>query len=252
MMNDLPESSAPVTAVEPVSAPEFPPATESAEPGTPAADNAAKKRVSPHSIVAKFIEAWPQAFFKDPRAVKPLAIGILKQMLANRPAALDGLNSHAIRAGIKFYTSRLSYHYGVRHNSHRIDLLGEPAEAIDDAARAHAEAQIAAITAARAANRPAPAEDSADEAPAPARRPRRAPRRTPVEAQTPAAEPAAEADNRPAKPKRPRQKPRPPRTDDARPSTPPAAAAASNEPGTAELSMAEKLARLAQHFGKPG
>lgn len=270
MMNDIPEPTAQPTAVESppaaVSAPSSDLATdeqnlttEAATPPTDAADSAnetpAKKRVAPHAIVAQFIAAWPQAFFSEPRAVKPLAIGILKQMLANRPAALDGLNSHAIRAGIKFYTSRLSYHYGVRHNAHRIDLAGEPAEAIDEAARTHAEAQIAAITAARAANRPAPVpvEDSSEEAAAAApRRPRRAPKRAATEgvATDEAAQPVT--DREAAATAKPRRKthPRPARAGDTRPpraESPPTAA-----PADEGLSMAEKLARLAQHFGKPG
>ncbi|HQT42714.1 MAG TPA: ProQ/FINO family protein, partial [Halothiobacillus sp.] len=72
-----------------------------------------KKRISPQAVVTQLMAAWPQAFFTEPRAVKPLAIGTLQQILANRPAELEGLNSQAIRSGIKFYTSRLSYHYGI-------------------------------------------------------------------------------------------------------------------------------------------
>ena len=215
-MNDTPEPTAPVAAATDTPANPLPHAAET-EGTAPANSDGAppattKKRLAPQAIVAQFIAAWPQAFFSEPRAVKPLAIGILKQMLANRPAELDGLNSHTIRAGIKFYTSRLSYHYGVRHNSHRINLAGEPAEAIDDAARAHAEAQIAAITAARAANRPAPVvvEGNADELPAVERRPRRPARRAPNAARATAGE--ATADSSPdatVKPRARRPKPRP-------------------------------------------
>ncbi|MBD3817013.1 MAG: ProQ/FinO family protein, partial [Halothiobacillus sp.] len=108
-------------------------------------DKPAKKRVPPQEVIARLVAAWPSAFFAEPRAVKPLTIGVLQQILANRPAELDGLNSHAIRTGIKFYTSRLSYHYGMVHNTHRITLAGEPAEEVDDKAREFAKAQIVAI-----------------------------------------------------------------------------------------------------------
>lgn len=266
---DLPAAEAAAGAPDEVNSGEVSSAETTAD--TSHSPASTKKRVAPQAIVAQFIAAWPLAFFNDPRAVKPLAIGILKHMLANRPAELDGLNSHAIRAGIKFYTSRLSYHYGVRHNAHRIDLAGEPAEAIDDAARAHAEAQIAAITAARAAKRPAPVangtettDDEAQTSAPPARRPRR------TRAQHPARPPSAEGSADRAQNTNPpdgsastakaHRKPRPERERGERSAERTARSSTKHpvarpEPTVAPddgLTMAEKLARLAQHFGKPG
>lgn len=233
---------------------------ESAESEQPTAeqkgDQSAKKRVPPQEVIARLIAAWPQAFFSEPRAVKPLTIGVLQQILANRPAEFEGLNSHTIRTGIKFYTSRLSYHYGIVHNTHRITLAGEPAEEVDDKAREYAKAQIVAIKQQRAARQAAqnptdtPAEAEAgrgvteDKKPARAKPPRQS-RLADGADRTGRVEQAGESsDSRPRRPRR--DQARPPRA--AKPS------AASNQgaaPAAENLSMEEKLARLAQHFGKP-
>lgn len=230
----------------------------------------AKKRVPPQAVVARLAEAWPQAFFHEPRSVKPLAIGTLQQILANRPDALDGLNSQAIRTGIKFYTSRLSYHYGMVNNTHRITLSGEAVDEVDDKAREYAKAQIVAIqqqrAAQRAAQNPASAEEGAagDDAASAPRRPSRSKRAAPKRAQpqttesteTPsgsegvsgaASENSGKA-HRPARSNTDRsrsgRRPRPP----ADTSTHQSSGTAGAEPA---LSLEEKLARLAAHFGKP-
>lgn len=219
------------------------------------ANKPAKKRVPPQEVIARLVAAWPQAFFSEPRSVKPLTIGVLQQILANRPTELDGLNSHAIRSGIKFYTSRLSYHYGMVHNTHRITLAGEPAEEVDDKAREFAKAQIIAIKeqraarqdANRAADNPAGGQDADD-----ATEGKKPPRTKRF--RKPRAEDGAEAKVRDEnaanpvgqKPRRPRREKPPRRADNASASGTEAASPAEN------LSMEEKLARLAQHFGKSG
>lgn len=239
---------------------------------------AAKKRIPPQAVVAQLIAAWPQAFFADPRAVKPLAIGTLQQILANRPAELEGFNSHAIRTGIKFYTSRLSYHYGMVHNTHRITLAGEPADEVDDKAREFAKTQIVAIQQQRVARRAAQnaATDVAEGEPAPVgdepkprRRFRRAePNREAVgsaEASGGVGVDAAPAAPRRAAPESSRtppapSRPRAPRRDQRLAPTAPSGNIAARTPGEASapaaasrenLTLEEKLARLAQHFGKP-
>ncbi|WP_298218774.1 ProQ/FinO family protein [Halothiobacillus sp.] len=228
-------------------------------------DKPAKKRVPPQEVIARLVAAWPSAFFAEPRSVKPLTIGVLQQILANRPAELDGLNSHAIRTGIKFYTSRLSYHYGMVHNTHRITLAGEPAEEVDDKAREFAKAQIVAIKQQRearqkasqeenkAAQNPADAasgEQSTDESTEGKKPPRAKQARKPrpatgSEGKGRDADAGASSGQRPRRPRR--DQARPPRSD--KPVAPGTQAAA---PATENLSMEEKLARLAQHFGKPG
>lgn len=239
---------------------------------------AAKKRIPPQAVVAQLIAAWPLAFFNDPRAVKPLAIGTLQQILANRPAALEGFNSHAIRTGIKFYTSRLSYHYGMVNNTHRITLAGEAADEVDDKAREFAKTQIIAIQQQRAARRAAqnPPVDSADvaaESSDSGERPSRRPPRRRRAAQQPseagagsaagAAVPAGDHAARPDRSEsartgqpRPDQRashPRPDRRQSAKPTAnQPAKQSIAAEPARSEqLTLEEKLARLAQHFGKP-
>ncbi|KTG17126.1 MULTISPECIES: ProQ/FinO family protein [unclassified Guyparkeria] len=149
------DSAAPATpAAEETAKSAEPAATPSADEGDKGASHQAKKpRVHPRDAVKQFEAAWPEAFSTNPKQVKPLAIGILQQILAERPPELDGLNSKAIRAAMKFYTSRLSYHFAMKDAEHRVDLKGEPAEPIDDKARSHAEEQIKAIHAQRDAKR---------------------------------------------------------------------------------------------------
>jgi ProP effector len=127
-------------------------AAENAAPEATASQEGAKAkpRVHPKDVVARFATAWPEAFSTDPKAVKPLTVGVLKQILANRPAELDGLNSQAIRAGMKYYASRMAYHIAVLNHSHRVDLAGEQAEEITDDMRTHAQEQLDAIKALRA------------------------------------------------------------------------------------------------------
>jgi ProP effector len=255
---------------------------EGSAPDESADDTAgsAKKRIPPQAVVAQLIAAWPLAFFNDPRAVKPLAIGTLQQILANRPAALEGFNSHAIRTGLKFYTSRLSYHYGMVHNTHRITLAGEAADEVDDKAREFAKTQIAAILQQRAARRAAqnPPADAPEGDPVraadeqkPRRRFRRAqPNREAVVSaegsRAPVADAATDAPRRaspesprtasPSRPRAPRRDQRPAQTvpagdAPARPPRPQSAATPSAPMAQENLTLEEKLARLAQHFGKP-
>jgi len=220
------------------------------------ADKPAKKRVPPQEVIARLVAAWPLAFFSEPRSVKPLTIGVLQQILADRPAGLEGLNSHAIRTGIKFYTSRLSYHYGMVHNTHRITLAGETAEEVDDKAREFAKTQIVAIKqqreARQATQNPSDAvsgEQTADDSAEGKKPPRAKPARKPrpasgVEGKGRDGDAGAPSGRRPRRPRR--DQARPPRADM------PAALGTQAAPATENLSMEEKLSRLAQHFGKSG
>lgn len=244
-------AEADVTAEAPVDAV----ADESNADSEQKVEKSAKKRVPPQEVVARLVAAWPLAFFSDPRSVKPLAIGVLQQILAARPAELEGLNSHAIRTGIKFYTSRLSYHYGMVHNTHRITLAGESAEEVDDKAREFAKAQILAIKQQREARHAAqnPPGDTVGEAggdeSAEGKKPPRAKQgRKPRPA--PRGEGKARGESTDGSPSA--QRPRRPRRDQLRPprAEKRAATEAPAASSTENLSMEEKLARLAQHFGK--
>lgn len=219
--------------------------TEQGEPGEPGepgkAQQPKKPRVHPREAIKRFEAAWPEAFSSDPRQVKPLAIGILQQILADRPAELDGLNSRAIRAAMKFYTSRLSYHIAMKNAEHRVDLKGEPAEPVDDKARAHAEEQIKAIHAARDAKRAEQGETQDSEEKRP-RRPRKpaakGPRKAAKGGQGDKAKSGQEGSKR-------RTDRRPNRSGSPRQSEQP-------DPALKNLSMEEKLDRLAQRFGQDG
>lgn len=224
---------------------------------TQQADQPAKKRVRPQEVISRLIAAWPLAFFSEPRSVKPLAIGVLQQILSDRPAALDGLNSQAIRSGLKFYTSRLSYHYGMVHNTHRITLTGEPADEVDDKAREYARAQIVAIKQLRDARQAAqnpPAtegeEQGTDDASQGKRQPRakqgRKPRAARGAERVKRDENTGEPSGRQSRRSR-RDQPRTPRADKLE-----IVGSQADGQKAENLSMEEKLARLAQHFGKSG
>ena len=201
------------------------------------ARQAKKPRVHPRDAVKQFAAAWPEAFSTDPKAVKPLAIGILQQILAERPPELDGLNSKAIRAAMKFYTSRLSYHFAMKNAEHRVDLKGEPAEPIDDKAREHAEEQIKAIHAQRDAKRAEQGEEEAGE-----EKPRR-----PRKGQ---GKPAGARKGGKSAPRGEGTK----RRGDGRPgkSTGGKRKEQEADPALKNMSMEEKLDRLAQRFGQDG
>ncbi|MHB9022301.1 MAG: ProQ/FinO family protein [Halothiobacillus sp.] len=245
-----------------------------------------KKRIPPQAVVSQLVAAWPQAFFTEPRAVKPLAIGTLQQILANRPAELEGLNSQAIRSGIKFYTSRLSYHYGIVHNSHRITLAGEQADEVDEKAREFAKTQILAIGQQRAERRaaqnppPVEGESLAGQGPDNAERkprafPGRRAKRSAPEAHASSAPASAQrselgAEANPSAPRRdrpeggrpnnaanatrnrPARRDQPKATEGANAPRSDTRSARAPEPVVENLSLEEKLARLAQHFGKSG
>lgn len=208
----------------------------------PAQQDKKKPRVHPRDAIQQFAAAWPEAFSTDPKAVKPLAIGILQQILAERPPELDGLNSRAIRTAMKFYTSRLSYHFAMKDAEHRVDLKGEPAEPVDDKARAHSEEQIKAIHAQRDAKRAAqagkesgkePGKEAGDENKP--RRPRKA-----------SGKPAAARKGAKTAPRGADSKRRPSKsTSDQRKESQP-------DPALKNMSMEEKLERLAQRFGQDG
>ncbi|WP_322521262.1 ProQ/FINO family protein [Guyparkeria halophila] len=221
------------------------PSPETANEATPAQANQPKKpRVHPREAIKQFAAAWPEAFSNDPKAVKPLAIGILQQILADRPAELDGLNSKAIRAAMKFYTSRLSYHIAMKNAEHRVDLKGEPAESVDDKARSHAEEQIKAIHAQRDAKRAeqGESEEGGEKKP---RRPRQPGSKA-------GGKPAGERKGAKGAPRGEGNK----RRGDRRPNkgTDQRQAGKENQPDPAlkNMSMEEKLDRLAQRFGQDG
>ena len=196
-----------------------------------------KPRVHPREAVKQFEAAWPQAFSSDPKQVKPLAIGILQQILADRPTELDGLNSKAIRAAMKFYTSRLSYHIAMKNAEHRVDLKGEPAEPVDDKARSHAEEQIKAIHAQRDAKRAEQGETQEDGEKKP-RRPRKGTGKPATGRKGAKAAPRGEGAKR-------RGDRRPNKADSQSKETQP-------DPALKNMSMEEKLDRLAQRFGQDG
>ncbi len=239
-----PDESAPAEA-EPTDA--TPAEATSAETAPTEGNQPKKPRVHPREAVKQFEAAWPEVFSSDPKQVKPLAIGILQQILADRPAELDGLNSKAIRAAMKFYTSRLSYHIAMKNAEHRVDLKGEPAEPVDDKARSHAEEQIKAIHDARDAKRAeqGETEDGGEKKPRRSRKPAgKGPRKAANAGQGEKGEKGDTAKSGQEGSKR-RGNRQPNKSGEQRKSE-------QSDPALKNLSMEEKLDRLAQRFGQDG
>ncbi len=238
---ETPDESAPAEATPEEANPAEATPTETA----PTEGNQPKKpRVHPREAVKQFEAAWPEVFSSDPKQVKPLAIGILQQILADRPAELDGLNSKAIRAAMKFYTSRLSYHIAMKNAEHRVDLKGETAEPVDDKARSHAEEQIKAIHAARDAKRAeqGETEDGGEKKPRRSRKPAgKGPRKAANGGQGEKGD-TAKSGQEGSKRRGSRQ---PNKSGEQRKSE-------QTDPALKNLSMEEKLDRLAQRFGQDG
>ncbi|MFP4155223.1 MAG: ProQ/FINO family protein [Halothiobacillaceae bacterium] len=145
---------------------------ESTPEGAGEAQPKKKRLPHPREVIDRLIEAWPEVFTRDPRAVRPLAIGILKQILAARPETLDGLNSQAIRRGVKFYTSSIAYHRAMLNATHRVALDGSQADEITEDMREHARKELERIPKPVRKSRKPEGEGSTE-----ASRPRRARRR---------------------------------------------------------------------------
>ncbi|REL35785.1 RNA chaperone ProQ [Thalassotalea euphylliae] len=89
------------------------------------------KRTSSKEIIAYLAEKFP-ACFSIEGAAKPLKIGIF-QDLAEQLSEDETVSKTRLRQALRHYTSSWRYLKSIKVGSHRVDLAGNNAEAIDEA-----------------------------------------------------------------------------------------------------------------------
>ncbi|GEM_PF-2926884 len=120
-----------------------------AEPEAPAAEpaEASSKAHHPRTILNRLADLYPNAFHADGRKVRPLAVGILKELQAAREGQAEGEEGHGLsmqdlRRALRYYTQGAAYHRAVARGEARINLLGEPAGEVTEEQKAHAAAKL--------------------------------------------------------------------------------------------------------------
>ncbi|MFZ5467539.1 MAG: ProQ/FINO family protein [Pseudomonadota bacterium] len=230
---------------------------------TPAAEEAGEqpKARHPRTIVARLAEAYPNAFSTDGRKVRPLAVGILKELQAAREGeGGHGLSMQDLRRALRYYTQGAAYHRAVARGDARVNLAGESVGEVSEDQKAHAEAKLAELAPklSKRPERPARKAAEGEGGEAQAERPRR-PRTPSIHGRRPSGSPAGDsrfapgesakpagprgegrAEGEGRKPRREAGAPRPPRAD--RP-------ARKEEPAAPVLSAEEKLNLLLEKFG---
>jgi sRNA-binding protein len=78
------------------------------------------------AIIAELAKLYPQTFFVDTKQRKPLMIGIFHQLIA----AMPEMTKKRLRYALRFYCNHFDYLTALSHETHRIDLNGEPIEEI--------------------------------------------------------------------------------------------------------------------------
>ncbi|MGB9670561.1 MAG: ProQ/FINO family protein [Halothiobacillaceae bacterium] len=115
---------------------------------TPAASAAGEqpKARHPRTLVARLVEAYPNAFSLDGRKVRPLAVGILKELQAAREGeGGHGLSMQDLRRALRYYTQGAAYHRAVARGDARVNLAGESVGEVSEDQKAHAEAKLAEL-----------------------------------------------------------------------------------------------------------
>jgi len=223
---------------------------------TPAAEEAGEKSKArhPRTIVARLAEAYPNAFSTDGRKVRPLAVGILKELQAAREGQGQGegqregesqgevegghgLSMQDLRRALRYYTQGAAYHRAVARGDARVNLAGESVGEVTEDQKAHAEAKLAELAPKlpKRPERPARKAAEGEGGEAQAERPHR-----PRKPSGPRGEGRAEGQGEGRKPRREAGAPRPPRAE--RP-------ARKEEPAAPVLSAEEKLNLLLEKFG---
>ncbi|MEW6445523.1 MAG: ProQ/FINO family protein [Pseudomonadota bacterium] len=101
------------------------------------------KATHPRAIVARLAEVYPNAFSADGRKVRPLAVGILKELQAAREGeGGHGLSMQELRRALRYYTQGAAYHRAVARGEARVNLVGEAVAEVTEEQKAHAEAKL--------------------------------------------------------------------------------------------------------------
>lgn len=104
--------------------------------------NQQRSRRAREEWLPALIERFPQTFFGDPKARKPLKIGVHKDILA-----LDDnkLAAYQLTSALRWYTGALGYQLSIKQGEARIDLQGEASGEVSAEDESAAAEKIKAI-----------------------------------------------------------------------------------------------------------
>ncbi len=113
-------------------------ASSDAPPANPPVSDGACVPAAAAGKAARHLLRELESAFPVFRDALPLAIGIDKQLLARRPE----IERKILRIALRLHTQSVRYLKGVEKAATRFDLDGQPADALDDAHRAHAAERL--------------------------------------------------------------------------------------------------------------
>ncbi|WOH39536.1 RNA chaperone ProQ [Thalassotalea fonticola] len=87
------------------------------------------KRITSKEIIAHLVEKFPACFSIEGK-VKPLKIGIFQE-LATELESDEKVSKTQLRQALRHYTSSWRYLKSIKAGNHRVNLVGEDAELID-------------------------------------------------------------------------------------------------------------------------
>ncbi len=104
--------------------------------------NQQRSRRAREEWLPALIARYPQAFFDDPKARKPLKIGIHKDILADEG---NQLASYQLTSALRWYTGALGYQLSIQAEAERIDLEGRAVGTVSAEDAKAAEEKVAVI-----------------------------------------------------------------------------------------------------------
>ncbi len=104
--------------------------------------NQQRSRRAREEWLPALISRYPKAFFDDPKARKPLKVGIHKDILADDS---NQLASYQLTSALRWYTGALGYQLSIQPDAPRIDLQGEAVGAVSAEDAKAAEEKVAVI-----------------------------------------------------------------------------------------------------------
>ena len=99
----------------------------------------------PREVIKRLAEVYPDTFFTDGRKVRPLAIGLIKPLLAEREEKFPEVSARQLRRAVRFYTQALAYHRAVLDGTPRVDLEGKDAGEVTEKEQEYAKERLETI-----------------------------------------------------------------------------------------------------------
>jgi ProP effector len=96
------------------------------------------------AIISRLAKLYPKTFFVHPKERKPLKIGIYNQVVDEVLPTLADISKKQLKAAFTFYCGHFHYVNAMLNETHRIDLKGEPVEAITPEQKAMSEQRLKA------------------------------------------------------------------------------------------------------------